>query len=662
MEAVRICYLFPELKGGGSEKHVIQLACALRQRGYDARITCIFREGPLAREAREREIPFVCLNLPYRWGLRTLLSLFHWIRSNPMDILHTYLFGFHFFAGLSARFLKIPIIISSRRGISYEQKRRHRWLEKLGNLFVDRVICCSKAVEAWTLEKEQISPAKVLTVYNGVDRKQFDSSGSHSNIRQEFHIPSDAPLIGTVANMAIEKGYPYLLEAAQLIFQKLPKAWFLFVGFGPLEQEIKEKARQFSGHEQIIFAGARTDITNLMEAMDVFVLASIMEGFPNVLLEALAMAKPVVATRVGGIPELIESGQNGTLVPPRSGEALADAVLSLLADPVHARLLGKRGQEKIERGFTLERMVNQYEEFYLALLKSQGVEDAQKEKITFSFGKNWQKFLKDVNPQSFENAERSLTEFLGFPHLKGKSFLDIGCGSGLFSYAAFRLGAERIVSFDADSFSVECCNYLYQKAGAPSSWTIYEGSILDPSFVSQLGTFDFVYAWGVLHHTGKLWDAIRNAAERVAPGGYFYLAIYNKVGGIRGSEFWLRIKKFYNTSPRIIQYGLETLYILIFFLRRFIRFRNPMTEVRNYRFNRGMNWRRDISDWLGGYPYEFATVEEVFKFVRSNFPDFNLVNIKTTDNVGSNWYLFENQAAKEGAAERHVWDRWHRSS
>lgn len=372
MKRIRIVYLLPELKWGGSEKHAIQLASGLRERGHDARIVCLFREGPLGDEAREKGIPFTCLNLPYRWGIRTLLGIQDWIRSHPVDVLHTYLFGFHLFAGLPARLLKIPVLLSSRREIPHWQKGRHRWLEKVGNLFVDQIVCVSKAVEKWALEKEGIPPEKVLTIYNGVDVNRFNPARIQSFVRREFQIPSGTPLIGTVANMATEKGYPDLLEAAQLILQKSPEARFLFVGFGPREGEIRERAQKIAGHEQIIFTGARTDIPNLIGAMDVFVLASVIEGFPNVLLEALAMAKPVVATEVGGIPELIESGRNGILVPPRDGRALAEAVLSLFKNPEGARAMGRRGMEKIRKSFTLERMFDQYEALYLSLLQSKG--------------------------------------------------------------------------------------------------------------------------------------------------------------------------------------------------------------------------------------------------------------------------------------------------
>lgn len=127
----------------------------------------------------------------------------------------------------------------------------------------------------------------------------------------------------------------------------------------------------------------------------------------------------------------------------------------------------------------------------------------------FSFGRNWQDFVKNyLNEHRIEIAIKSLTDFLGFNDLRGKSFLDIGCGSGLFSYCAYILGATYIISFDVDIYSVECCKLLHQKAGNPSNWQIYHGSILDNKFLSKLQKADIVYSWGVLHHTGSMWEAI----------------------------------------------------------------------------------------------------------------------------------------------------------
>ncbi|MEW5946805.1 MAG: class I SAM-dependent methyltransferase [bacterium] len=262
------------------------------------------------------------------------------------------------------------------------------------------------------------------------------------------------------------------------------------------------------------------------------------------------------------------------------------------------------------------------------------------QKASFSFGANWRRFLNALSEERLENARRSLTGFFEMDNLRGKTFLDVGCGSGIFSHSAFMLGAEKIVSFDVDPLSVECCRFMREKAGSPGNWEISAGSVLDDDYVSTLGTFDVVYSFGVLHHTGRMWEAIKNSARLVAKGGYYYIAIYNRVDGRFGSAFWLKVKRFYNRHPFVGKYILGNAAVLYYFLSILKGFRNPFAIIRNYKQKRGMDWRTDVTDWLGGYPYEFASVEEIFRFMKTNFPDFRLLNVKTVNGRGNNWYLF----------------------
>lgn len=264
----------------------------------------------------------------------------------------------------------------------------------------------------------------------------------------------------------------------------------------------------------------------------------------------------------------------------------------------------------------------------------------------FAFGRNWQDFLRSIDDERIRNARLSLTEFMTIEDLHGKSFLDIGCGSGLFSLAAHELKADRIVSFDVDPFSVECCKHLHKQAGRPAEWDVLQGSVLDGTFLKGLGSFDIVYSWGVLHHTGRMWDAIHRSSELVKPGGLYYIAIYNKILGRDGSaswvhDFWLKVKRAYNSSPFLGNYVLQPLAMAAYVGMVLAKLENPVTHIRNYKSHRGMSWKHDATDWIGGYPYEFATVEEVFKFVKGKFPEFNLVNLKVTSGRGLNWFLFE---------------------
>lgn len=261
----------------------------------------------------------------------------------------------------------------------------------------------------------------------------------------------------------------------------------------------------------------------------------------------------------------------------------------------------------------------------------------------FAFGENWQSFLRHVDRQRIERAERSLREMLRVEDLCGRRLLDIGCGSGLFSLAAYRLGAE-VVSLDIDPESVACTRTLRnrfvpsadQEEPSGSAWEIRQGSALDAGQMASLGRFDVVYAWGVLHHTGSMTDAIEQAATRVAPGGQFFLAIYNDQGG--ASRRWLAIKRFYHRLPRLLRPCWVALiagfHEFKFAAARLARGRNPLpwAEWRAKREDRGMSAWHDWVDWIGGLPFEVAKPEQVILPLWES--GFDLENLKT---VGCGW-------------------------
>lgn len=266
----------------------------------------------------------------------------------------------------------------------------------------------------------------------------------------------------------------------------------------------------------------------------------------------------------------------------------------------------------------------------------------------YAFGKNWTRFLeKALTPEREAEAVRSLREFLGMDDLRGKTFVDIGCGSGLFSLAAHTLGAQRIVSFDVDPFSVHCTRHLQERSGSPTGWTVMEGSVLDPAFLQTLGTFDVVYSWGVLHHTGRMREAIRNAMQLVRDGGFLYIAIYNTAdawgphadGRAGTAAFWEWEKKFYNSLPDALQRCMDAAAMTAAFLLSALTLRNPFTMMRAHAARyRGMDWATDIRDWIGGYPYEHARAHEIFHLVKEG--GFTLENLRAWNDLRNNEFLF----------------------
>ena len=253
----------------------------------------------------------------------------------------------------------------------------------------------------------------------------------------------------------------------------------------------------------------------------------------------------------------------------------------------------------------------------------------------FEFGKNWAAFLKVLDDDRIERAERSLAEMLEVEDLRGKSFLDIGSGSGLFSLAARRLGA-RVHSFDFDGDSAACTRELKRRYFADGpEWTVEQGSVLDKAYMESLGTFDIVYSWGVLHHTGDMWAALANASERVNEDGRLFIAIYNDTGS--QSERWRWIKSTYCKLPRFLRTPFAAAISAPDEAKRFLSFvvkGRPLgyfSHWKNYRNARGMNRWHDIVDWVGGYPYEVAGPTKLFDFFRER--GFQVDRMKC-DNVG----------------------------
>lgn len=259
----------------------------------------------------------------------------------------------------------------------------------------------------------------------------------------------------------------------------------------------------------------------------------------------------------------------------------------------------------------------------------------------FEFGKNWSYFLLMLNDQKIAQAAGSLKTILRVEGLTGKSFLDIGSGSGLFSLAARYLGA-RVHSFDYDPQSVACTKELRRRYyPEDTDWTIEEGSVLDSGYITSLGTFDIVYSWGVLHHTGEMWTALQNAQIPVVRGGKLAVAIYNDQG--RTSRYWTWIKKTYNFLPvalRFLVFWPAALRLWGPTMVRDLMAGKPFYSWRNYDKLRGMSPWSDLVDWVGGYPFEVAKPEEIFDFYRQR--GFGLLRMKTCGGgLGCNEFLFQ---------------------
>ena len=230
----------------------------------------------------------------------------------------------------------------------------------------------------------------------------------------------------------------------------------------------------------------------------------------------------------------------------------------------------------------------------------------------FTFGENWKDFLRTVNESRIAESVAALQQMLGLTTLEGMRFIDIGSGSGLSSLAALRLGAD-VTSFDYDPSSVGCTLEMRERYATDNPrWRIMHGSALDPDFLATLGTYDIVYSWGVLHHTGQMWNAINNVLPMVRVNGFLFLALYNDQGV--WSKRWTKIKRVY-CSGTVGKLAVSSVFVPYWAFRcalsDVVRGHAPWYTYATYGRNRGMSLWHDWHDWLGGYPFEAAKPEAI---------------------------------------------------
>lgn len=361
-----ILHVIPDLDIGGVEIMILTLLEELDKKKYKTTVAYWLGDKRLADGVEKAGVEAIDLKVKNGSLLRVIFRLVKLIKEKKIKLIHTYLFDADLCGFLAAKWAKVPIIISTVPSFTFFKTKKHRFRYKIMSLFFDKFITVSKALEKYLVKYCRINSSKVTTVYCGVNLNKFNirvEKEEINKLREDFSLGENDIVIGTVGRLEFRKGHRYLLESAVRVSKVYPKVKFLLVGIGELRNELKDFAKRLDITSKIIFAGFAQDIPSALSLLDIFVLPSLDEGLGIAILEAMACGLPVIATNVGGIPELVKDGETGLLVAPRSSSALASAIIRLLADKEYATTLREAGKKRAKQ-FSSKIMVEKIEEIY----------------------------------------------------------------------------------------------------------------------------------------------------------------------------------------------------------------------------------------------------------------------------------------------------------
>lgn len=355
-------------RAGGGEVFASGLAAHLPQDRYDVRF-CGVRDvgGSLGRTLETAGVPTFALDRKGRWDLRPFLRLYSYLRSERIDVLHAHMFGSNFWGTVVGRLARTPVVVAHEQTWSYEGQPVRKLLDGqvIGRL-ASKFVAVSNADRERMISIEHVKPEKTAMVHNAFVPREIVRG---ADLREELALAADTPVLGTAAVHRPQKALRVMIDAFAHMSRSLPEAHLVIAGDGPCREEWEAHAARRGVAERTHFIGLREDVATVIEGVDVATLSSDFEGTPLFVLECMALGTPMVATAVGGLPELIESGTHGVLVPPRDPVALGDAYEKLLLDPSLRRSLAAAARDRLE-DFSIERAATRISELYDELLGS----------------------------------------------------------------------------------------------------------------------------------------------------------------------------------------------------------------------------------------------------------------------------------------------------
>lgn len=361
---VKIIYFITDLGIGGAEKVLLSMLSKLDKEKYTPIVCCLYG-GELRQEFTSLGIKVVNLDAKNKLDFSVVLKFFYLLIKEKPVILHTHLFHANIIGRIVGRLAGVPTIISTQHYSSAFHGYLGVVVDKISSIFVDKIIAVCEAAKSFCVKTEKISPKKVEVIYNGIDLDLIDKQRFGQSLKERIPLLREGPIIGCVGRFVEVKGYRYLLYAVAEIIKCYPTAKFMFLGYGPLKDKLKDLTLELNIQNKVMFFdSAATRVTEFLSILDVYVLPSLSEGLSITLLEAMAMNKPIVATNVGGNSEVIIDYETGILVPAADSGRLSQAIITVLQDNNLALRIAANARKRVEEKFSINTMLRDIEQIY----------------------------------------------------------------------------------------------------------------------------------------------------------------------------------------------------------------------------------------------------------------------------------------------------------
>jgi glycosyltransferase involved in cell wall biosynthesis len=365
---INVVYVINSLGSGGAERFVCDLARHLDPDRFRAQVLCLYYGGQFADAVEAASVPVHVIDVKRRVVGTNWVDVWRRLGGLDADVVHTHLHEAAWYGLPTAYLRRVPVRISHLHGSHWNWPTKLRWLDRATEAFASTTFVCSRAVERFAKQGLRYPSQKLEVVPNAIDLTRFRGLPSREEARRSLDLPQGCPILICVASLTEEKGQTHLLEAMRTVRSELPEVRLLLVGRDRGKTDLGPLAREKGLGENVLVLGTRDDVPLLMAASDLAVLPSLREGLPVSLMESSAAGLATVATSVGGIPEVVEDGVGGILVPPRDPAALASSLLALLRDPQLRRSMGAAARERAEREFDMREIAQQIQRRYLSLL------------------------------------------------------------------------------------------------------------------------------------------------------------------------------------------------------------------------------------------------------------------------------------------------------